>query len=549
MELTTEYLIIIEKKSSEALFQLCDSVDEFNRLLKANTDIRIQNNSIKFRNNLFFRYFVKEGDVKGKDQRYFHLKIGFDDKEENIQEFTDLLKAIRSTVHKMHARPETLWDDLSLYYSTQAYPYIHNIENQMRKLIAYFMLTNVGKEWVRETTPRDVKEAIDKSKRKPETRESYEYLDVLYQVDFIHLGDFLFKPYQTKTTEELYTKLKGIKRPDELDLVELKDYMPRSNWDRYFSEIVAYDGAQFRNKWERLYELRCIVAHNALMRSSEFSDIVNLSKEVAENLQNALDNLDKINVPEEEKESVAENVISNLSRYNQEFIELWKTFEEVLDRVEVDLESSAADLQIYEPLAILRALYDNQLMSEQLFNEGKQLINFRNQLVHGVPTSIHEHEIEALTHRLERYISDLKSALGLTSLHAEYISRLEKHLGQNLIKRSQTTYTTENDSMRLSCAVSKAYGEGDQVQYWFGFHRSQKQFLEAAPKSYVAFGCGTENKLVLIPFEEFSKFLDYMSVTERKNRYYWHVHISQRDGLVLLLSGHEFINLDQYLVA
>src|SRR5574341_237029 len=128
MELTTEYLIIIEKKSSEALFQLCDSVDEFNKLLKANPDIKIQNNSIKFRNNLSFGYFVREGDVKGKDQRYFHLKISFDHEEENIQEFTDLLKAIRTTVHNMHARPETLWDDLSFYYSNQAYPYIHHIE-------------------------------------------------------------------------------------------------------------------------------------------------------------------------------------------------------------------------------------------------------------------------------------------------------------------------------------------------------------------------------------------------------------------------------------
>lgn len=33
MELTTEYLIIIEKNASPALYQLCDSVQEFNKLL------------------------------------------------------------------------------------------------------------------------------------------------------------------------------------------------------------------------------------------------------------------------------------------------------------------------------------------------------------------------------------------------------------------------------------------------------------------------------------------------------------------------------------
>ncbi|MEN2500987.1 MAG: hypothetical protein MHMPM18_005135, partial [Marteilia pararefringens] len=43
---------------------------------------------------------------------------------------------------------ETLQDDLSFYYSQQAYSLIHEIENYMRKFITFFMVAIVGKDWV-----------------------------------------------------------------------------------------------------------------------------------------------------------------------------------------------------------------------------------------------------------------------------------------------------------------------------------------------------------------------------------------------------------------
>lgn len=70
----------------------------------------------------------------------------------------------------------------------------------MRKLITFFMLTNVGKKWVSEAFPTTVNETIEKSKRK-------QYVGVLHQIDFIHLGDILFKTYQTRKTSDLFEKI------------------------------------------------------------------------------------------------------------------------------------------------------------------------------------------------------------------------------------------------------------------------------------------------------------------------------------------------------
>src|SRR6185503_11261905 len=111
-------------------------------------------------------YEVRTNKISDKEQRFFHIRVTFAGDETEIEEYTKLLKSIRGLVHRSGGQPETLWDDVSLYYASKAYPLIHDIENLMRKLIAFFMLTTIGKEWVIETSPGVVKEAIEKSKRK-----------------------------------------------------------------------------------------------------------------------------------------------------------------------------------------------------------------------------------------------------------------------------------------------------------------------------------------------------------------------------------------------
>ena len=185
MNLVTEYLIIVDKEASEAFYHLCDNVDGFNKLLASDPDISISGNVIVYKENLKAGYRVKTSKVGGKQQRFFHVKITYDGDETGMDGYVKLLRSMRGIVHRSGGQPETLWDDVSLYYSQKSYPLIHKVENLMRKLIAYFMLTNIGKGWVTQTSPGIVIDAIDKSKRK-------QYLDALHQIDFIHLGDFLF---------------------------------------------------------------------------------------------------------------------------------------------------------------------------------------------------------------------------------------------------------------------------------------------------------------------------------------------------------------------
>jgi len=541
MELTTEYLIIIEKKTSEAFFRLCDNVESFNKFLQTENSIEISKDRVIYQKKHKYLYKIRSGNVEGKEQRYFHVKLSASEEEEALIKFTELNRVVKGLIHKADGQPETLWNDVSLFYSRQAYPYIHRIENLMRKLITYFMLTTVGKEWVAEASPSAVKEAIDKSKRK-------QYLDVLYQVDFKHLGDFLFKEYQTKSVSDLYDRLDDVTTLEELTLEELRGYRARSNWDRYFSVIVDCDGAYLDKKWKQLYELRCMVAHNSLIGQQDYEETKRLVDDVEGYLQRAFDNLDKIHLPDEDKEQVAENVVSNISVAYGDFIQLWKKLESVLNKLLTDLDLEV-DSRRPNPQIIRKLLYENELIEEELYEELQALNEFRNILVHDASVSISGQEIQSYIHRLDTLVNTLKSNLKPVSFHEECIARLEQKLKQSLVKHSRTTYTSEDGEIAITCAISKRYERGNQLFYWFGFHRTQKQFLEQSKNSYAALGCGSEQTLVLIPFDKFSEYLSYLSVTDRDNRYYWHIHIIQSDDrLVLQRSGAEPVDLSEFLL-
>lgn len=419
MRLTIEYLIIVDKETAEAFYHLCDRSQEFNKLLQTDPEIIIEKNVLKYKKTLAVSYDIKTNKIEGKHQRFFHIKLMFDDEESNIDEYSRLLKAIRGIVHRNGGQPETLWDDISRYYSGRAYPIIHDIENIMRHLITYFMLTTIGKEWVTETSPSIVKEAIDKSKRK-------QYLDVLYQVDFIHLGDFLFKPYSIKEQTKLLEQISSASKLEDLDLAELKSYIGRSNWQRFFSKIVECNDAYLDKRWKQLYELRCVIAHNALFSKSDYEKTVQLVDEVSIHLRKAIDNLNKIHVPNDNKEQIAEEIVSTIDKNYGEFIRRWRYLEETLSNYYSSVGlAPEGERRFLSPTRTLQMLREKDIINDELVTEGKDLIQFRHRLIHGAGSPPSYQEVTSYLLRLDEFIQ-----IFLRSWKDEIISALNKFGGE-----------------------------------------------------------------------------------------------------------------------
>ncbi|MBL4680889.1 MAG: hypothetical protein JKY88_09220, partial [Pseudomonadales bacterium] len=233
----------------------------------------------------------------------FYVTISTKDKD--FASYTKLLRAIKGTVFQQKFIIETLQDDLSLLYSNRAYSMIHEIENLMRKFITFFMIANVGKDWASNNVPRHVKVALERSKPKG-------YASELQKLDFKDLGNFLFDKYQVAENSLLHSRIDGFDDVADINLKELKGFIPRSNWDNFFKGKIDCEDSYLKKKWQQLYELRNTVAHTSSLTQAEYEDIEEIVNELKPILQKAFNNLDKLQLESSERKAISEKVATTL---------------------------------------------------------------------------------------------------------------------------------------------------------------------------------------------------------------------------------------------
>ncbi|HTR80187.1 MAG TPA: hypothetical protein VMM58_01070 [Bacteroidota bacterium] len=146
-------------------------------------------------------------------------------------------------------------------------------------------------------------------------------------------------------------------------------------------------------------------------------------------------------------------------------------------------------------------------------------------------------------HRVRKFVP--------VSFNDACVDRISAKLGQSLVKRSRAMYSVVDGSLVLLCVVSREHDSRTRPNYWFAFHDHQRLKLQAAPKAYVAFGCASPEKLVLIPFEDFLPWVEGMhSTTQEDGRLYWHIQIFEEEGELILhrKKGNEWPNVSKYLM-
>lgn len=136
------------------------------------------------------------------------------------------------------------------------------------------------------------------------------------------------------------------------------------------------------------------------------------------------------------------------------------------------------------------------------------------------------------------------------AFHDACVRRIENTLGTSLVKRSRATFASADQALKVICAVSREHARAGNPSYWFAFHPHQSEYLADTDRSYVAFGCGSEQQLLLIPYEEFALWLEGMNETTTRDRTYKHVSISRSDRSFELVrkQGWPRVDLTPYLV-
>jgi hypothetical protein len=122
--------------------------------------------------------------------------------------------------------------------------------------------------------------------------------------------------------------------------------------------------------------------------------------------------------------------------------------------------------------------------------------------------------------------------------------RLSKVLQTPLMKRSTAIHASADGKIGVYCGMSRLYQNPGNQGYWFAFHPGQRDALALYEKAYVAFPCGSENELLLIPFATFDAWLPTMNQTVLEDRHYWHVKFEENQGKWVNLAKAEFPRRD-----
>lgn len=341
---TSEYLLIFSEER-----KLMQNEEDLIRGLQLNSKLNISkkddNNFISY-NEISFNLNVKKIKSKNEAYRSYFIEISnaralSDEKEKLI--VRDLNREVIATIRELqHSQLNTLRDDLATEFSIEGYKHIHEIENKMRKLITIFMSTKVGLEWIKSNIPQEV---IDSIKNKDFKSEAQSINTFLSETDFIQLSKFLFDKYSTIKTADVHRILNSTKKTIDID--KLMDFVPRSNWQRYFFPEVYSETTdpKERNKkeekliddWESLYELRNKVAHNRFISHEEIKQIISKKNSIDEVINEALNAIENIEITKQQEAEIKTELKSTIHEKTGDTVDISK---------DEEMESSTIDKKL-----------------------------------------------------------------------------------------------------------------------------------------------------------------------------------------------------------
>ena len=401
MRMKTEYLIPIDTQNG-----IAKTEQAFNYLLMSNANLKIDGETMKFK-GVSFKYKLQSNPIQKSDIICYHLtvennmdKSEFSPDNQDMKVYLDMLKNIKSTILKYTDSFEILWDDVSFCCSQKAYPQIYEIENLMRKLLTKFMLVNVGTKWEKENTPSKI------GKSKNQMKEINVGNSLLYQLDFIELSTFLFEPYAIKNTIEDLKQYSNKK--DTQIFAVLDQYIPKSNWARYFNNVISAEDEHIKKRWDELYKLRCKIAHNNLFTIDDLVRVESLIKEIKPSIELAIEELDKINVSDSDKEIISENLARNANEELGIFIGAYNNLFNILLNKYWRNEGSIEKIERQIPhRKLIYELLESGEIDDVQAKRLQYIMYKRNHLVHGVD-EIRKEKMNELIQEIIEYISMYK---------------------------------------------------------------------------------------------------------------------------------------------
>lgn len=304
-----EYIIIIKQEGT-----FCNSEEAFLKFLSIDSSLNIspQDNEITFNSKkstpFKVSYAIESNLTPSKQERYFKLDLSSND-EDRLDEFNELTSSLEKMFLKLHPDVgiNVLWNDIARKYAIKGYALINEVENLLRRLIANFMLTNVGYDFPKTHIPHDVES------RDPHLKTSYS--DYLYKTYFTDLNKILFqgqRDVKLRYMEDIQRIVqKSLKEGKKEILVEdLKGVIATSLWEKHFKKDTTYKGEDLEKDLEKLSILRNDIAHNSHISRKTLGIIENISTKIIRTLKLEIEDLPnkQLSAEEQEFQVISENI-------------------------------------------------------------------------------------------------------------------------------------------------------------------------------------------------------------------------------------------------
>lgn len=136
--------------------------------------------------------------------------------------------------------------------------------------------------------------------------------------------------------------------------------------------------------------------------------------------------------------------------------------------------------------------------------------------------------------------------------YGECVNKIYKNRKIKLYKKegkSKVLYEDENKENGVVIINSNVSPKKNYDSYWFAFHKRYYNYLEEYKQKYIAFGCGSENNILLVPIKLIEENINYLNKTEKNNRIHWHIIIIHKDNKFLLyipLNEKKWLDISEY---
>jgi hypothetical protein len=214
---------------------------------------------------------------------------------------------------------------------------------------------------------------------------------------------------------------------------------------------------------------------------------------------------------------------------------------------------------LYKLLSIKEALDDEaveqqvqRILVPQEFTRLDKIVD----LVFATAEDVQEAEVLPVGGEQEALIEENavpSSRSAAARFHLLILPSLERRLGTPLVKRSRVLWSSPENEVLVSCQVSKEYeGAGGVPLYWFGLKRTTEEPLANHKNAFCAFGLGSPEKVVLLPFPLLKSHLGgfFTSPEPDGQILHWHVRFRVAQGRTELLINRdsEAIDVSTYVL-